>query len=94
MQALPYVVVTKEGVAKVYEVRALPFGAPPLTHSLTARTFLSYIGQLSKSEEENFAQSRPPNLTKPARLRKYPPIETLDDNAGFCAFLREILDEQ
>ena len=67
---------------------------PSHIRPLSARTFFSYIGQLSKSEEGKFAQSRPPNLTKPARLRKYPPIETLDDNAGFCAFLRGILDEQ
>ena len=31
---------------------------------------------------------------KPNRLRKYPPIETLEENTAFCAFLREILDEQ
>ncbi|KAF9652219.1 alpha-ketoacid dehydrogenase kinase [Thelephora ganbajun] len=53
MQALPYVVVTKEGVAKVYELYWSAF----------------------------------------EKLRKYPPIETLEDNTAFCVFLREILDE-
>ena len=51
MQALPYVVVKREGVAKVYEVRA---PTPPRTHSLTPRTFLSCIGRLSKSEGKRF----------------------------------------
>ena len=64
------------------------------TRFLMAHTFFSYIGQLSKSEEERFVWSRPPSLIKPCRLRKYPSIETLEDNGAFCAFLREILDEQ
>ena len=57
MQALPYVVVKREGVAKVYEVRAPAVWCPPTrprTHSLTPRTFLSYIGRLSKSEGKRF----------------------------------------
>lgn len=53
MQALPYVVMTREGVSKVYELYWSAF----------------------------------------EKLRKYPQIETLEDNAAFCAFLREILDE-
>ena len=59
MQALPYVVVKREGVTKVYEVRALaarclpgPWPSPPYMRSLNLRTFFSYIGRLSKSEEE------------------------------------------
>ena len=53
MQALPYVVVTKEGVARVYDVRAFhcPIRALAQTRLLVARTFFSFIGQLSKSEE-------------------------------------------
>ena len=57
MQALPYVVVKREGVAKVYEVCTLTVWCPPThprTHSLTPRTFLSYIGQLLKSEGKRF----------------------------------------
>ncbi|KIJ56689.1 hypothetical protein M422DRAFT_149954 [Sphaerobolus stellatus SS14] len=53
MQALPYVVVTAEGVAKVYELYWSGF----------------------------------------EKLRRYPQINTLDDNAAFCKFLKGLLDE-
>jgi hypothetical protein len=92
MQALPYVVVRREGVAKVYEVRAWRFF--PHARLLTAHTFVSCIGQLLKSEGERLVLSRPLRPDGTDRLRKYPQIETLEDNTAFCAFLREILDEQ
>ncbi|KAH8105831.1 alpha-ketoacid dehydrogenase kinase [Cristinia sonorae] len=53
MQALPYVVVTQEGVAKVYELYWTAFD----------------------------------------KFRRYPQINTLEENDAFCAFLRTILDE-
>jgi len=42
MQALPYVVVTKEGVAKVYEVRALAVRRPT-PHTLTNRAHVPQL---------------------------------------------------
>ncbi|TCD69693.1 hypothetical protein EIP91_006710 [Steccherinum ochraceum] len=53
LQALPYVVVTQEGVAKVYELYWTAFD----------------------------------------KFRRYPQVDTLEDNDAFCVFLRNILDE-
>ncbi|KAI0305582.1 alpha-ketoacid dehydrogenase kinase N-terminal domain-containing protein [Multifurca ochricompacta] len=53
LQALPYVVVMQEGVAKVYELYWSAF----------------------------------------EKFRRFPRIETLDDNERFCTFLRGLLDE-
>ncbi|KAI0066267.1 alpha-ketoacid dehydrogenase kinase N-terminal domain-containing protein [Artomyces pyxidatus] len=53
MQALPYVVVMQEGVAKVYELYWSAF----------------------------------------EKFRRYPQIDTLEDNEAFCSFLRAILDD-
>ncbi|KAI0081785.1 alpha-ketoacid dehydrogenase kinase [Panus rudis PR-1116 ss-1] len=53
MQALPYVVVTQEGVAKVYELYWSAF----------------------------------------EKFRRYPPINTLEENDAFCAFLGGLLDD-
>lgn len=92
MQALPYVVVKREGVTKVYDVR--PWRFSPHTRPLTVHTLVSCIGQLLKSERKRLVLSRPLKPDGTDRLRKYPQIETLEDNTAFCAFLREILDEQ
>ncbi|KAF8914666.1 branched-chain alpha-ketoacid dehydrogenase [Mucidula mucida] len=53
LQALPYIVVTQEGVAKVYELYWSAF----------------------------------------EKFRRYPVVNTLEENARFCEFLRQILDE-
>ncbi|KAF9055334.1 alpha-ketoacid dehydrogenase kinase N-terminal domain-containing protein [Hymenopellis radicata] len=53
LQALPYIVVTQEGVAKVYELYWSAF----------------------------------------EKFRRYPVVNTLEENTRFCEFLRQLLDE-
>ncbi len=48
LQALPYVVVNQEGVARVYEVETLLFPPFPADHSTKA--YFSYTGLRSRSE--------------------------------------------
>ncbi|KAL1755096.1 branched-chain alpha-ketoacid dehydrogenase [Schizophyllum commune] len=62
LQALPYVVVTQEGIARVYE--ACPTQRRTLLHSPNGR-----------------------------RFRKYPPINTLEENNEFCRFLAGLLND-
>ncbi|KAL1698935.1 branched-chain alpha-ketoacid dehydrogenase [Schizophyllum commune] len=62
LQALPYVVVTQEGIARVYE--ACPSPRRSLSHSPNGR-----------------------------RFRKYPPINTLEENNEFCRFLAGLLND-
>uniref|UniRef100_D8PNK5 Protein-serine/threonine kinase n=1 Tax=Schizophyllum commune (strain H4-8 / FGSC 9210) TaxID=578458 RepID=D8PNK5_SCHCM len=60
LQALPYVVVTQEGIARVYELYWEAFERHVLAHS---------------------------------GFRKYPPINTLEENNEFCRFLAGLLND-
>ena len=88
LQALPYVVVMQEGVAKVYEVRPI---VSRLADNETTVLF-SCTGPRLRSMFALYS-----NLTFAAlcsRLCRFPRIETLEDNERFCAFLGGLLDEQ
>jgi len=91
LQALPYVVVMQEGVSKVYEVRYIvhdqPIDITPLfTGSCTGPRLRS---MLSLHLWRNLTLN-----TTCFRFRRFPRIETLEDNERFCVFLRGLLDEQ
>jgi len=90
LQALPYVVVMQEGIAKVYEVRCTfrnrLHDMTPLIGSCTGPRLRSML-TLHLSRNSTFA-------TQCFRFCRFPEIKTLEDNERFCSFLRTLLDEQ
>lgn len=87
LQALPYVVVKQEWVAKVYEASLIKLKSRHDAHLES-----SFIGVHLKSTSARSLTSF--CLTSSPRLRKYPEVHTQEDNREFCKFLRGILDEQ
>ena len=88
MQALPYIVVTREGVGKVYEVCVF-------TSIISVSEFPFW--QLYWSAFEKCVFSKSYYFYKSSsllRLRRYPQIKSLEDNGAFCVFLQGLLDEQ
>ncbi len=90
MQALPYVVVTQEGVAKVYEVcRIIHAHCTTLNECLgPAVALLDCLRQVRSRSPAVM----PRNLR--ARFRRYPQITTMEENDVFCEFVSNLLAEQ
>jgi hypothetical protein len=92
LQALPYVVVMQDGVAKVYEVRQT------VLDQLADRQYAILHRQLYWSAFEKYAQLPSTEQLDVGltcfRICRFPRIETLEDNERFCSFLRGLLEEQ
>ncbi len=88
LQTLPYVVVTQEGIAKVYEVRP-----PPIIHASPHHVLQLYWSAFEKYWSVLHLLQLI-LIVKRIRFRKYPPITNLAENEAFCKFLTELLDEQ
>jgi len=88
LQALPYIVVTQEGVARVHEVRVSEFIALPFTYILLS---LSSTGRPSKSV---YAFQSFCSVYHSSRIRHYPQITDIEENERFCEFLKGLLHEQ
>lgn len=89
LQALPYIVVTQEGVAKVHEVRVsssiLTFTSN-WCHLLALLVSLRKVCVLSMRSQLHFEY--------PDRIRHYPTITSIEENEQFCEFLKGLLNEQ
>ncbi len=86
LQALPYIVVTQEGVARVHKVRVSEFIALPFAY---ISSLLALLVGLRVYAFQSFC-----SVYHSSRIRHYPQITDIEENGRFCEFLKGLLHEQ